>query len=100
MHIGTRNEQQAYEIVNFLIEECLMLEVRILNNIEIEHHNSKVVKSDSYLILGKTKALLFETIDRLLREKYNKNPPSIYSVPIVNMDWEEATILKDQITTL
>lgn len=96
VHIGTKNEQQAIEIANYLIEECLLLEVRILSSVDIEHQNEKVIKSDSYLILGKTKALLFDTIDKSLREKYGKNSLSLYSVPIVNMNWEETAKLRDQ----
>lgn len=95
LHIGTRNEEQAYEIVDFLIDECLIFDVRILNSIDVESSNGKLVRSDSFLILGKTKALLFQTIDKVLQEKYKKEPPSVYSVPIVNMNWEEATKLKD-----
>ena len=40
--------------------------------------------------MGKTKALLFNTIDELLREKYPNNMPTLFSIPIVHMDWEQA----------
>lgn len=47
--------------------------------------------------MGKTKALLFNTIDELLKEKYKDNMPVIYSLPIVNMDWEQSKNLVNDV---
>ena len=46
--------------------------------------------------MAQTKGLLFDKIDRRLRGLYKQNMPVLYSVPIVNMDWEQADLLKAQ----
>ena len=47
--------------------------------------------------MGKTKALLFNVIDQLLKEKYPHKMPIIYSLPIVHMDWEQSKELVNEV---
>jgi hypothetical protein len=51
-----------------------------------------------FLILAKTKALLFNTVDQALIDKYPDNVPSIYSTPILNMDWDQTNDLRENTT--
>jgi uncharacterized protein involved in tolerance to divalent cations len=92
IHIVTNTEDQAIEITDLLIERKL-----ILNALLIEKANMrKRLKDGTFethpqtLVIGKTKGLLFNDIDLLLREKYGKEMPTLYSIAIVNMDWDQA----------
>lgn len=92
IHIVTNTEDQAIEITDLLIERKL-----ILNALLIEKANMrKRLKDGTFethpqtLVIGKTKGLLFNDIDLLLREKYGKEMPALYSIAIVNMDWDQA----------
>ncbi|WP_299443305.1 hypothetical protein [uncultured Aquimarina sp.] len=92
IHIITDNEDRAIEIADFLNKEKLILNSMILEKVSIRERlkNGTSQSTDRILIMGKTKALLFNTIDKKLREKYSGNMPILYSLPIINMDWEQA----------
>lgn len=92
LHIITNSRDQAIEIIDFLTEDKLMLHAVIIENLT----GRKRAKDGTYqdheqiLVIGQTKALLFNTIDELLREKYKQHMPVLYSLPIINMDWEQS----------
>ena len=54
----------------------------------------KLEKQKQTLIIGKTKALLFNTINKELKEHFYQNMPMLYAVPIVYMDEELASTLR------
>jgi len=92
LHVVARSEEQANDIVSFLIDKKLILNPLMQENIALKKLNDKkeLISEKRYLIMGKTKALLFNTIDKLLRDRHARNMPLLYSIPIVNMDWEQA----------
>ena len=95
LHIITTEENQALEIADYLIEEKLILEAVVFETVIVrekskEGHFKSVKK---IMIMGKTKSLLFNYIDEKLREKYSDKMPVLYSVAIVNMDWEQSNLL-------
>ncbi len=92
IHIVPQNNSEADEIVDLLVERKLILNAMIHENIRVRQKgdSGKIENFNRTLIVGKTKALLFNTIDELLREKYGKNMPVLYSLAIVHMDWEQA----------
>lgn len=91
IHIVTESKQQADEITEFLINEKLILNAFITEDLFHRKKTGEEISNvKSVLIMGKTKALLFNTIDELLREKYPNNMPTLFSIPIVHMDWEQA----------
>ena len=47
------------------------------------------------MIMCKTKALLFNTINEALIEKYPRNMPELYCVPIIYMDQHQAKRLRE-----
>jgi len=94
LHILSNEEDQANDIVDFLTEENLILEAVLLEKVSVR---KKEGNSNQTLIMGKTKALLFNTIDIMLKEKYKEKMPVIYSLPIVNMDWEQSKNLTEDI---
>ena len=100
LHIISDDEEQAIEIVDFLMEESLLLEGVISEKVLVRKKET-FGKSESVaqtLIMGKTKALLFNTIDEILRDKYKKNCPVIYAIPIVQMDWEQSKQLVNEVS--
>lgn len=92
LHIITNNRDQAIEIVDFLTEDKLMLHAVIIEKLTGRKRgkDGTFQDQDQILVIGQTKALLFNTIDELLREKYKQHMPVLYSLPIINMDWEQS----------
>lgn len=95
IHILSKDEDQAIEIVDFLMEEKLILDAVMMEKVFRREKNSEGVieTKEQTLIMGKTKALLFVDIDKRLRSKFKEKMPALYSIPIVNMDWEQANEL-------
>jgi uncharacterized protein involved in tolerance to divalent cations len=99
LHILTKTEEQAVEIADLLIEQKLILNAVILDQVRVRQmgDGGSAIKSEKeYLLMGKSKALLFSTIDERLRLRYPKDLPTIYAVPIVGMDWEQADELVEK----
>jgi len=99
LHIVTSDQSLISSITDYLIEEHLALDVLVTENTYLRKRNldSSFVNEKQFVITAKTKALLFETINQKLREKYSYNMPILYSVPIVNMDWEQIKKLQSDI---
>lgn len=95
IHIICKEESQAIEIADFLIDEKLILDAVLIDKVSIREKNKqgKFVTLRQTLMMGRTKGLLFQEIDRQLRLKFEDNMPVLYSVPIVDMDWEQASVL-------
>ena len=68
------------------------LEAMVLEKILVREKspNGSFRSIKKFMIIGKTKSLLFNYIDERLREKYPNNMPVLYSLAIVNMDWEQS----------
>ena len=98
IHIICNTDQQATEIVDLLVEEKLILNAVILERVVVRKKggNGQLQSEKQTLIMGKTKSLLFNNIDERLREKYKDEMPDLYSVPIVNMDWEQTGKLMEE----
>lgn len=93
IHVLTDSMDKAIEISDFLTMERLILNAVIAKDVIIrKNEKGKMVSKDRVLIMGKTKALLFNKIDKELRKRYEKMPV-LYSVPIAHMDWEQAEYL-------
>lgn len=95
--IISNTSEQANEIAHLLLNESLVIEAVIFEDTKCLrlNANKKVVEKLSTTIICTTKSLLFEQIDSLLKGKYIKEMPVLYSVPIINMDWEQSKILID-----
>ncbi|MDE0771506.1 MAG: divalent cation tolerance protein CutA [Salibacteraceae bacterium] len=96
--VSSTSEKQILEIAELLIKERYVIDLNILpNHKRLSLENEKIISSDLFLLTGKTKGLLFTTIDELLNEKYPTDLPEIYSLPIVHMDWEQLKQLTEDI---
>ena len=98
IHIVPQQNSAADEIVDLLVEKKLILNAMIHENIRIRQKSKegKIENIRRTLVVGKTKALLFNIIDELLREMYGNEMPVLYSIPIVHMDWEQAEELMEE----
>ena len=98
IHILSNEEKQAIEIADYLIERKLILNAMIMEKVSLrsQDENGEINATRQVLLMGKTKALLFTTIDEELRKKYSHKMPVLYSVPIVHMDWEQVDELMDK----
>ena len=97
IHIICKHQKQSAEIITFLLEENLVLdawvsEKAVFMNRADQYHGRR---KRQILIMCKTKALLFKTIDEALSAKYPKNMPILYCVPIVYMNEKQASRLKE-----
>ncbi|MFB0924352.1 MAG: hypothetical protein QMB65_03565, partial [Vicingaceae bacterium] len=64
MHIISDDEEQAIEIANFLIEKDLILDATLLEKVSIRKKiNNQIESMNKTLIMGKTKAILFDVIN-------------------------------------
>ena len=97
LHVLTKDKTQAREIADLLVREKLILTAVTHRAVKTSSLKDGVLHEEKqYLVLGKTKALLFDTIDRKLKEIYGDDLPTLYSVPIVQMDWDQTSELKER----
>lgn len=97
LHIVTDHVNQAKEIAKVLTEEKLAIRALIQPNVSLmDKELPEGAGEEHTLVMAQTKGLLFEKIDQRLRELYKNRMPVLYSVPIVNMDWEQADLLVAQ----
>ena len=93
-----KDEVTIHEIAQLLLREELVLDVNIKEGVKrAELRNGKYLTTTVHLMTAKTKGLLFPAIDKLLVEKYGDKMPELYSLPIVNMDWDQVHQLTDQL---
>lgn len=98
LNINCKEEQQATDIAHLLLDGRYILDadIRETTKISINQKGDGYDTNKRFLLTGKTKALLFQTIDKLLIKKYPNKMPELFSVPIVNMDWEQAKTLMSE----
>ncbi|MEH0158412.1 divalent cation tolerance protein CutA [Limibacter armeniacum] len=89
LNVTCYQKEQANMIASFLLENKLVISVNMMEVKRFEKKDGEVISLTAYKLIGKTKALLFDKIDKQLRELYPDNVPELYSVAIVNMDWEQ-----------
>lgn len=98
LHISCNSADQANEIVDFLIDEKLMLDAMVSDKMGFKQlYHGKKESSRKVLIMGTTKALLFNKINQEIRERYSDSMPLIYATPIVYMDEHEAKNLQNEL---
>ena len=98
LHILTKNEKKANEIVDYLLSKKMIMNAILLEKVKIRKKTKigLIQNEEQIMIMAKTKALLFTSIDTLLKQKYREEMPVLYSVPIVHMDWDQADELMQE----
>lgn len=91
LHIIPTKQEHVEEILELLIKEQLILRPIIFDKVQNANLlNGKIIYQNRILIIAKTKASLFDIIDKKLKSIYQSEMPELYSIPIVNMDWDQA----------
>jgi uncharacterized protein involved in tolerance to divalent cations len=96
VHILAKNNEQAHEIVAELTDRKLLLHAMLFEKTVYQKNTTtrKLEGLEQVMVMGKTKALLFNTINKLLLKKYPDHMPMLYAVPIIYMDEEQITTLR------
>ena len=102
LHIVTKDESQALAISDYLINEKYILNPILLERVTLRRpSDAKELRSEKKtLVIAKTKALLFPVIDKYLRATYPDDMPELYSMPIVNMDWQQSEQLIETLVSI
>ncbi len=98
LRIVSKNEKKIERIAEILLRENLAIDVNIQRELErMELLSDKLVSSKVYRLTAKTKALMFSKIDRRLNVEFLENLPEVHALPIVEMDWSQAEVLKERL---
>jgi uncharacterized protein involved in tolerance to divalent cations len=87
LHIITKKPAQVTEMLEMLLIKGLIVGATVLESSSSYLSDKGKIKTvPSAMLIGRTKAALFNKIEKLLQEKYGKSIPAIYGMPIVGMD--------------
>lgn len=99
LHIISEQERQAQRIIAILLNKNLLLDAMLAKKeIYTLHKLTKKVTANPYfLIVGQTKALLFNEISEVLKTNFAKKMPVFYAMPIIYMDDNQTKNIKKNI---
>lgn len=97
LQINTANRDQAMEILDYLWDQNLVLNPTIIEQEKFQKNEKtgRYQATRQLVISGHTKALLFDTINRELAQKYPSQTPLLYALPIVYMDAKNRELIKN-----
>ncbi|MCB9223866.1 MAG: hypothetical protein H6582_06780 [Crocinitomicaceae bacterium] len=88
IHILSNSENSANKIIDFLFENELIFEVVTMK--EVTRRSKRAGTNHSaFLTIGITKALLFKQIAEEINARFIQDDPTVFSLPIVDMDPEK-----------
>ena len=94
IRISDPSIRKIRQIAEDLLTHQMIIEAHIATDVEcLTLENGRVVNSTITVMTAKTRAALFQTIFDRVHQVWVTNPPDISSVPIVNMDWQQADVL-------
>lgn len=95
IRVSSNDEQQMRDIAGLLLKEQLVVDVDMRTDIDrmTLTPDGGLQSHKTCLLTAKTKGLLFNHIDKLIRAHYPHSLPEVYSLPIVYMDWDQAEVL-------
>ena len=99
LHLISDDEEKINTIADILVQERLILNAVLIRDVKTRRRNKdgNLETIQQTLMTGKTKALLFNEIEKRLLEMYSEEEmPVLYSVPIVNMEWHQTDELKEE----
>lgn len=101
LQIASKSEVKIEEIARMLIDSKLAIDVNIQRKVErAETVNEKLVFGSICILSAKTRAVLFDTIDKRLNEMYPDFMPETYATPIMQMDWRQADNLAKDVQSV
>ncbi|MEO0527426.1 MAG: divalent cation tolerance protein CutA [Bacteroidota bacterium] len=97
IHILCSEKSEAETIIELLIEEQLIWNATISKKTFYEEKDKeRIGTNDKFLITAKTRSLLFQSVNHLLRDIYKDHMPLLYCIPIVYMDPQQSDMLLKQ----
>jgi uncharacterized protein involved in tolerance to divalent cations len=97
LHIAAADDKQLLEIAEVLLKEQLVADVRIDTIRKLELNAAgKIAEVPRYLLICKTKALLFSLIVERLNAEYNNILPEIYALPLVSMERSQEELVRQK----
>lgn len=101
LQIASKSEAKIEEIAKMLIEYKLAIDVNIQRRVErAEVVNDNLVFGFVCVLSAKTRAVLFDTIDKRLNDMYPDFMPETYATPIMQMDWRQADSLAKDVQSV
>ena len=98
LKVVSTDRNQIEEIAVLLLQKHLAIDIDLKTNVErLSLKDDQLQRSYVHELSGKTKALLFPGIDKMLVEEYGERLPEVYSVPIIHMDWDQTLTLRQEI---
>ena len=95
LRLVSNSEAKIESIALLLLRENLAIDVNIQRGLErVELSAGELISTKIYRLTAKTKALLFSKIDERLNDEFPNNLPEVHALPIVEMDWNQAELLK------
>ena len=97
VHIIAKNKGQSLKIIDLLIEKKLLFKAAVSEK-TVYHKkraDKKLFGTKQFLIIGTTKALLYNEINKELQKTFPKHMPEFYSIPVVYMNEKQADRLKE-----
>lgn len=97
LHIADSDDQLLVVIAEWLLREKLVADVRIdtIRRLTL-NEEGQLIEVPRFLLICKTKSLLFSNIVDYLRERLPKNLPEIYALPLVSMEREQEDIVRSR----
>jgi len=90
LNVVAHSTTQAKEIAVYLLDHKFITQASIGEKEVYElNENHKLQGSKQYVIKGISKALLFDTINKKLREKYSDQMPIVFAEPLIYIDSEQ-----------
>ena len=96
LHIEVKDEDLALSVVQHLLKNQLIYKAEY-SQVSLFDSDSEIDDfrpSSGYAIRAKTKALLFQKIQKSLRKEFKKRIRALYATPIVYMENKQAEQLK------
>lgn len=96
LHISTTDKQQAEDISDFLLESKFVLDALIYEGQrKLRTETGAICTEVHFMVECRTRALLYDKISMELEKRFADSMLIIYSLPIVNTDWNKSIELVD-----
>lgn len=99
LHIISKHSEVIREIEDTLINKNYITGATVISSISSFKNKDGVIENiTTQLLIGRTRASLFNTIEKLMLETFGDNMPVIYGLPIVNIDFKHLEKLESIIS--
>ncbi|MFT4544343.1 MAG: hypothetical protein ACI9UR_001513 [Bacteroidia bacterium] len=95
LRVVSKSKKKLERIAEILLSENLAMDINLQEDLcRLGMGAGKLISTPIYRLTAKTKALFFERIEKRLNQEFPDNMPEVYALPIMQMDWKQAKLLK------